>query len=82
MTIINVVNDVKKKNTMMQEIADSNQPAEEESAPAPAVVVNVDRRFANLDDENPEVKEDAEEIMNAEPENDAIRAWKEKNAAS
>ena len=77
-----IINDVKKKNTMMQEIADSNEPAAEEAAAQPTVVVNVDRKFANLDDNNPEVIEEAEEIMNAEPENDAIRAWKEKNAAS
>ncbi len=76
-----IINDVKKKNTMMQEIADNAEP-QEEAAPVPAVVVNVDRKFANLDDDNPEVKEDAEEIMATEPENDAIRAWKEKNAAS
>lgn len=77
-----IINDVRKKNTMMQEIGEKMDGPEEEAAPAPAVVVNVDRKFANLDDDNPEVKEDAEEIMASEPENDAIRAWKEKNAAS
>ena len=77
-----IINDVRKKNTVMQEIGESmDAPASEPDA-APTVVVNVDRKFSNLDDENEEVKEDAEEILTAEPENDAISAWKRKNAAS
>ena len=76
-----IINDVKKKNTMMQEIAETEE-SEPELADRPTIEINLDRKFANLDDNNPEVKEDAEEIMATEPENDAIRAWKERNAAS
>lgn len=77
-----IINDVRKKNTMVQEIGEASDPDEPELAERPTIEINLDRRFANLDDNNPEVKEDAEEIMSSDPDNDAIRAWKEKNAAS
>jgi len=40
-----------------------------------------EKRFNNLNDDNPEIKEDAEEIMNSDPENEVIEEWKGKNAA-
>lgn len=78
-----IINDVKRKNTVTQKIPEA--PADEPAAELgerPTIELNMERKFANLDDENPEVIEDGEEIDNAEPENDAIEAWKAKNAAS
>ncbi len=78
-----IISDVKKKNTLVQNIAEppADEPAADISA-RPTIEINLERKFANLDDDNPEVKEDAEEILTAEPENDAIAAWKARNAAS
>lgn len=78
-----IIGDVKRKNTVTQQIPEApfGEPHAELSE-RPTVEINIERRFANLDDDNPEVIEDAEEIATAEPDNDAIEAWKAKNAAS
>ena len=78
-----IINDVRKKNTVTQQMPEppKEEPAAE-LAERPTVELNIDRKFANLDDDNPEVIEDGEEIVNSEPENDAIEEWKKKRAAS
>lgn len=77
-----IISDVKKKHTVMQEVSKPDEEPQPELSERPSITVNVERRFANLDDEREEVMEEAEEILNAEPENEAIAQWKAKNAAS
>lgn len=78
-----IIGDVKRKNTLTQQIpaAPIDEPAAEISD-RPVVEINIDGRFRNLDDNDTVVMEDAEEIRSSDMENDAIAAWKNKNAAS
>ncbi len=78
-----IIGDVKRKDTLKQQLAEPpfSEP-QAELIERPTIKINIERKFANLDDENPGVLEDAEEIVNSEPDNDAIEEWKKKRAAS
>ena len=72
-----IVRDVKQKSVLKQKIADAEPVLTEEEKKKKAEDAIPERRFDNLKGD----EEDLEEVVNIPPENSAIQAWKQKNAA-